>query len=158
MVVKTKKMRNVLVLLVLFGAVSFTITSCNNDDDTTEKSLYERLGKVDAISAVVDQFLANVVADNRINAKFAATVASPARVTALRTNLIDQICQGTGGPCVYKGKTMAQAHAGMAITQVEFNALVEDLTAALTKFNVPEKEQTELRAILGPMQADIVGK
>lgn len=155
---KTNKMRNVIVLLVLFGTLSVATTSCNKDDDTTGTSLYERLGKVDAISAVVDQFLSNVVADNRINGKFSATVASPARLAALRTNLIDQICQGTGGPCVYKGKTMAAAHAGMGITQLEFNALVEDLTAALTKFSVPEKEKAELLAILGPMQTDIVGK
>jgi hemoglobin len=158
MLMKTKSLANVTVSLLFFGTLFFTTVSCKKDDDVTEKSLYERLGKTEAITAVVDQFLGNVVADNRINAKFSATVASPTRLAALRTNLIDQICQGTGGPCVYKGKTMAAAHAGMAITQVEFDALAEDLSSALTKLKVTEKEKAELMAIVGPMQSDIVGK
>jgi hemoglobin len=132
-------------------------TSCK-DDDKKEASLYDRLGKVEAISAVVDQFLGNVVADNRINGKFSATVASAAKVQALRDNLIDQICQASGGPCVYEGKSMVAAHTGMNITINEFNALVEDLVDALDEFDVPEKEKNELLATLGPLQTDIVGK
>ncbi len=125
---------------------------------TDPSSLYTRLGGVDAIAAVTDQFLANVVGDSRINGRFAATVSNEARTTLLRNNLIDQICAGSGGPCQYKGKTMLAAHQGMAITSAEFNALVEDLVASLNQFNVPAKEQNELLAILGPMSSDIVGK
>jgi hemoglobin len=136
---------------------SMLVTSCS-DDDSQSATLYERLGEVEAISAVVDQFLANVASDNRINSRFTATVANESRLTLLRNNLIDQICQGTGGPCVYKGKTMLEVHTGMNITSQEFGALVEDLVAALDQFDVPEKEKTELLNILGPMQTDIVGK
>jgi hemoglobin len=136
---------------------SALIMSCS-DDDTQSATLYERLGEVEAISAVVDQFLANVASDNRINTRFTATVANESRLMLLRNNLIDQICQGTGGPCVYKGKTMLETHTGMNITSQEFSALVEDLVMALDEFDVPEKEKTELLNILGPMQTDIVGK
>lgn len=137
-----------------------TIIACKKDDDTpvVEASLYDRLGGITAISAVVDQFIANVVADNTINGRFAATVANPSRARLLRLNLIDQVCAGAGGPCSYKGMTMKEAHTGMNITQAEFNALVGDLVAALDQFNVPEKEKNELLAILGPMQTDIVGQ
>lgn len=136
------------------------VASCSKDDGpgTPEASLYERLGGINAISAVVDQFITNVVGDNVINARFAITVANPSRAQLLRLNLIDQICAGAGGPCQYKGLTMKQAHTGMNITQAEFNALVGDLVAALDKFNVPEKEKNELLGILGPMQPDIVGQ
>jgi hemoglobin len=153
------KKHNVLNVLawVLIGSVAI-LTSCKDDEDKKESTLYERLGKVEAISAVVDQFLSNVAADNEINGRFAATVADNSRLTALRNHLIDQICQGTGGPCTYSGKTMLQAHAGMNITEAEFNALVGDLVEALDHFSVPAKEKNELLAILGPMQADIVGK
>lgn len=138
-------------------------TGCAKKDDSSPtpaapKSLYERLGKVEAITLVVDKFLANVVADNRINGRFAATVADQYRTTLLRNNLIDQICAGSGGPCVYKGKTMLESHRGMNITQAEFNALVEDLVAALDTYNVPTTEKNDLLAILGPMQTDIVGR
>ena len=145
-------------LLVLLLPAMFV--ACNKDDgpSTPEKTLYERLGGINAITAVVDQFIANVVADNAINARFAATVATPSRAQLLRLNLIDQVCAGAGGPCQYKGLTMKQAHVGMKITTAEFTALVGDLVAALDKFNVPEKEKNELLGILGPMQSDIVGQ
>ncbi len=142
------------------GALALGLTaalSFCDKDDKEEKTLYDRLGGISAISAVVDQFLGNVVADNAINARFAATVADPFRTQLLRNNLIDQICAGSGGPCQYKGKSMLEAHQGMNITEAEFNALVGDLVAALDKFAVPQAEKDELLGILGPMKTDIVG-
>lgn len=121
-------------------------------------TLYDRLGGKPAITAVVNQFVANVAADKRINKFFVADVKDPARLARLKTNLVNLICQGTGGPCKYAGKTMKDAHKGMGITDADFNALVEDLVAALKKLKVPEKEQGELLAILGPMKSDIVGQ
>jgi hemoglobin len=134
------------------------IVGCSDDDDKKITTLYDRLGGVEAISLVVDKFLTNVASDNAINGRFGATVANQSRLQLLRNNLIDQICAGAGGPCQYKGKTMLEVHTGMNITTAEFNALVGDLVAALDFYQVPEKEKTELLAVLGPMQADIVGK
>jgi len=122
------------------------------------KTLYERLGGKKAITAVVDQFVDNVAHDNRINKFFAQTAADPARLKKFKNNLIDQICQGTGGPCKYKGKDMKTAHQGMGITDADFSALVEDLVAALNKFNVQDTEKNELLGILGPMKSQIVEK
>lgn len=148
--------------MLLFLGLAMASSSCSDDKDeltpTPAPNLYERLGGINAITAVVDQFLANVVADNTINARFAPTVADPFRTQLLRNNLIDQICAGSGGPCQYKGKNMLEAHQGMQITEVEFNALVADLIAALDQFNVPEQEKNDLLAILGPMKTDIVGQ
>jgi hemoglobin len=156
MTMRKSMYRNVMGCLLI--GITILVSAYSKDDAKKEDTLYTRLGKTEGISAVVDQFLANVVADNTINGKFAATVSSSDRVQALRNNLIDQICQGTGGPCTYKGKTMLQAHTGMNITDAEFNALVADLVASLDKYKVPEKEKNELLAILGPMKTDIVGK
>lgn len=149
--------------LMLLLVTSMAFTSCKKDDadpvtPTPAPTLYTRLGGINAISAVIDQFLANVVADNRINGDFAATVQTPSRVRLLRMNLIDQVCQASGGPCIYKGKTMAEAHAGQNVTDADFTALVEDLIASLNQFNVPAAEQTELLTILGGLKGDIVGK
>ncbi|HZI83476.1 MAG TPA: group 1 truncated hemoglobin [Casimicrobiaceae bacterium] len=118
-----------------------------------EKSLYDRLGGQGAIKAVVDDFVGNVAADKRINGYFAR-----ADVPRLKGNLVDQICQATGGPCVYKGKDMKTAHKGMGISDADFNALVEDLVRSLDKFNVPAKEKGELLGILGPLKPQIVGQ
>ena len=73
-------------------------------------------------------------------------------------NLTDFVCNATGGPCKYTGKSMKAAHKKMAVTTGEFNALVEDLVKTLYKFNVPAKEKGELLAALGPLAKDIVEK
>ncbi len=114
-------------------------------------SLYDRLGGKPAITAVVDQFVANVAADGRINHFFANT-----EPVAFKAKLVDQICEATGGPCTYTGKDMKTAHAGRHISEADFNALVEDLVAALDHFHVPEQEKSELLGILGPMKTAIV--
>jgi len=116
-----------------------------------EKSLYDRLGGKPAITAVVDDFTARVAADRRINRFFANT-----DVPAFKAKLVDQICEASGGPCKYTGKDMKTAHAGMGVTDDDFNALVGDLVATLDKFKVPEKEKGELLGVLGPMKKDIV--
>ena len=108
-------------------------------------TLYERLGGYDAIQAVVDQTITNVAADHRINKFFAH-----ADIPRLRRNLTDQICVATGGWCIYGGQDMKTAHAGMHIHSRHFNALVQDLGMALSKFKVPAQEQHELVAILAP--------
>jgi hemoglobin len=118
-----------------------------------QKSLYERLGGKDAITAVVDDFVANVAADKRINGYFAKT-----NIPNLKRNLVDQICSATGGPCTYTGRDMKTAHKGMGISDADFNALVEDLQKTLSKFKVPDKEQGELLGILGPLKPQIVGQ
>lgn len=114
-------------------------------------SLYERLGGMDAITAVVDDFVARCAADNRINGKFART-----DIARLKANLVDQVCEATGGPCTYSGRDMRTTHDGMGVTAAEFDALVGDLVATLTQFKVGEAEQSELLGALAPMRADIV--
>ena len=116
-----------------------------------ESSLYERLGGMDAITAVVGRFRDRVAADDRINLKFART--DLARLTKM---LIDQVCEATGGPCKYNGRSMKVAHAGMGVTYGEFDALVKDLVATLDQFKVGKREQDELLAILGPLKGEIV--
>ncbi|WP_354682582.1 group 1 truncated hemoglobin [Cupriavidus necator] len=120
---------------------------------TPSPSLYDRLGGIQAITAVVDDFVGNVAADTRINAKFAN-----ANIPRLKMRLVEQICAGAGGPCTYSGRDMKTAHAGMGITNSEFDALVEDLAKSLTKFKVPPQDQKELLGLLGPMRKDIVSR
>lgn len=119
-------------------------------------SLYNRLGGKKAITAVVDEFVKNCATDTRINKFFKETAADPKRLASFKKNLVDQICEASGGPCKYKGKNMKDAHKGMGVKDGDFNALVEDLVKALDKFKVGEKEKNELLGVLGPMKGDIV--
>ena len=115
------------------------------------ESLYHRLGGLDAITAVVDDFSSRCAADDRINEKFART-----DIDRLKKMLIDQVCEAAGGPCACSGRDMRTAHQNIGVTAGEFGALVEDLVATLDSFNVPKAEQDELLGLLGPMQSDIV--
>lgn len=119
--------------------------------DTAERTLYDRLGGRDAIVMVVDSFVARVAADTRINKKFARS-----DVPRVKSMLVDQICNATGGPCTYTGRSMKEAHRNMGVTDGEFDALVEDLVATLNQFNVGKADQDALLTTLGAMRADIV--
>ena len=132
-------------------ALVATLSACSTMNTNTDPTLYQRLGGMNAITAVVDDFVGNVAADDRINSQFAHT-----DIPHLKRMLVEQLCAGTGGPCTYTGRDMKSAHAGRNISGGQFNALVEDMVKSLNKFNVPAKEQNDLLAILGPMKGDIV--
>ena len=119
-------------------------------------SLYQRLGGREGIALVVDDFVANMVADARVNARFKGM--QPPAVFKLKSNLSDQICDATGGPCAYLGRDMKATHKGMKISEGEWNATVENLVKALDKRKVGETEKKELINALGPMKSDIVGQ
>ena len=121
---------------------------------TPATPLYDRLGRKDAIALMVKDFVEQRVArDTRISSLFAS-----ADLPGLEIKLVEQICEATGGPCKYTGlyKDMKTAHAGMAIKDADFTALVDDLQASLDQLHVGAAEQHELLAALGKMHDDIV--
>jgi hemoglobin len=118
---------------------------------TVDGSLYERLGGVDAITAVVRAVVDRQMKDDRINQKFART-----NVDRLIKEFVDLICQATGGPCTYTGRDMTETHRNMGVTSGEFQAFVEDVVAVLDEFKVGKAEQNELLNILAPLQGEIV--
>ncbi|HEX7842058.1 MAG TPA: hypothetical protein VF469_31520 [Kofleriaceae bacterium] len=115
------------------------------------KSLYDRLGGLPAITAVVDEFVNRTTTDPRIKDRFFNTDA-----VNLKRLLTEFVCMATGGPCKYTGRDMPTSHAGMDLVDDEFTALVENLAGALDKFNVPDKEKGELLGALGPLKPQIV--
>lgn len=115
------------------------------------KSLYDRLGGLDAINAAVDSWVVRVAGDDRINRKFERT-----DIPRLKKEVVDQLCEATGGPCAYTGRSMPDTHPGMKTTAGEFDAVMQDLGATLDEFNVPKAEQDELVDLLRPMRGDIV--
>jgi hemoglobin len=150
----TRRIRRIGAAVCLLAALTATarVSGGVRGQTAAQKSLYERLGGLDAISAVVDEFIKIASADERINKKFAKTV-QPERV---RLHFIEQICMLTGGPCKYTGDSMKKAHRHMGMTEGEFNAGVEDLVKALDKFNVPQAEKDELLGALAKFKNEIV--
>ena len=123
---------------------------------TQEKSLYERVGGYNALAAVVDDFIVRLVSDKQFEKFFSG--ASNDSKKRIRQHILDQFCAATGGPCVYMGRDMKTSHAGLGITNVEWDAAAKHLTASLDKFKVPEKEKGEILAFVVSLKKDIVEK
>ena len=118
---------------------------------TQTKSLYDRLGGADAINALTESWVARVGADDRANGKFVRT-----DIERLMKEVVDQLCEATGGPCTYTGRSMLETHAGMKVTAGEFDVVMQHLDATLDELNVPKTERDELVSLLRPMRNDIV--
>ena len=121
-----------------------------------EETLYRRLGGYDVIAAVIDEFLSRFRSDPRF-ARFGAGRSLDSRQRA-RQLLVDQICSLAGGPCMYIGRDMKTAHAGLGITEAEWQANMQYASAALEKYGVALKEKEEFLAIFQKYKGDIVEK
>ena len=118
---------------------------------TQAKSLYDRLGGGDAINGLTESWVARVGGDDRANGKFVRT-----DIARLMKEVVDQLCEATGGPCTYTGRSMLETHKGMKVTAGEFDVVMQHLDAVLDALNVPKTERDELVGLLEPMRDDIV--
>ena len=146
------KLRKLMLGIVSFVAFFFFAASSVTLSAET-KSLYDKIGGTEGITTVVEVFLANVGADDRINSRFVNT-----DLDNLKMLLIEQVCEATGGPCTYSGKTMLDAHRGMDITEEEFGALAEQMSKAMLSSGVGQEEHDTIMGVLGGMHDDIVGQ
>ncbi|WP_431480755.1 group I truncated hemoglobin [Pseudomonas thivervalensis] len=135
-------------LLVLIGLLSACAQSLPRDD-----SLYQDLGAQAGITRIVEGMLLNIARDERIVERFRKI-----DIERLRDKLIEQFCVETGGPCTYTGDSMAESHKGQNISRSDFNALVEDLIAAMDEQRVPVPVQNRLIARLALMRGEIIEK
>ena len=137
-------------------AAALAPTAAAQDNMTGQKSLYERLGGYNAIAAVVDDFVGRLVADKQFERFFAGHSTDSKK--RIRQHIVDQFCAAAGGPCVYTGRTMRDSHAGLGITDADWDAAAKHLVATLDKFKVGEQEKKDLLAFVSSLKADIVDK
>lgn len=117
----------------------------------SSKALYFRLGGVDGIRAVVDEMVGRMAADGRIERFFVRT-----DFRRFKHLLVVQICELSGGPCRYRGRSMSGAHRGLHIRPAHFEAMIEDTRDALKATQVGERERHELLAVLRGLKQEIV--
>ena len=126
-------------------------------EETTEPALYERLGGVYSIAAVVDDFIERLLINDTLNANPAIAEARDSVPKAgLKYRVTELVCGATGGPCKYTGRSMKDSHAHLNITEQQWQAMRIDFKATLDAFKVPEAEQEELFAIVESTKGDIV--
>lgn len=131
----------------------------NNEPPTVKLTLYDRLGGVYSIAAVVDDFIDRIMEDPRLNANPKVNEAHH-RVSraGFKYLVTEMVCWATGGPQKYTGKTMRDSHSHLDITEGEWQAFLDDFRQTLDKFNVPTSEQAALFAIVNSTKSDIVLK
>ncbi|EJL94334.1 hemoglobin like protein [Herbaspirillum sp. CF444] len=137
----------------LAAAVLILMTALPAQAQKTDDSLYRDLGGLEVLTRVVDDALALALADARIKDSFKDT-----DMKRLARLITEQFCELSGGPCKYSGDPMKEVHQGLALNNMQFNALVEDLQAAMDKSNIPSRTQNKLLALLAPMQRTVVTK
>ena len=145
-------MKTLSALLVAAAVTATTYAQAQKPAGT----LYKRIGGYDAIAAVVDDFVPRLATDPQL-AKYFAGAGHDTKMH-IRQLAVDFICYATGGPCVYIGRPMKTAHAGLGISDAEWEIAVKHFVASLEKFNVPKTEKDELLAAVGGLKADIVEK
>ena len=141
-------------LLVLVATLG--LTACASTSSEPVPSLYRRLGGREGIAGVVDAFVANALADPRIGPAFKSLPA--AKVGPLKSNIADFICENTGGPCSYVGRTMKESHKGLGLAREDFDACNAALAKALDTKGVQAADKEQLMKLVQSLMPDIVGQ
>ena len=121
-----------------------------------EKTLYQKIGGYDMIAAVVDDFIGQLGKDEAFK-RFGGG-RSMDSLHRTRQLVVDQICNLAGGPCVYIGRDAKTVHAGLEITQQEWDLSIKHFQTALDDQKVAPDVQTEFIALIQKLHDDIVAK
>jgi hemoglobin len=149
--------RPVTIALALVLVPAAALPAAATQATSAAKPLYERLGGLYPIASVVDSFVERLLVNDVLNANPAIRAARDRVPKAgLKVHLTTQVCQATGGPCRYVGRTMKESHAHLNITQNEWTAMLADFRKTLDAFKVPPAEQEELVKIVESTRPDIV--
>lgn len=146
-----KKLLACAALALCFGQHALAQSDASAYPVTPAPGLYAALGEEAGLHRLMDDFVKNLAADPRLAAQFKDTT-----LNQLAGQLTIQICQLTGGPCVYNGPDMKTLHADMEVTRAKFNALVEVLQATMDAHKIPFTRQNQLLALLAPMHRDVI--
>lgn len=118
-----------------------------------QDSLFQQLGGQAGVTRIADQSVTLFLADPRVKDDF-----DNINLDRLKQRLADQFCQIAHGPCVYRGRSMAEVHAGLDLTRAKFNAVAEDVQTAMEQIGIPYWTQNRLMVLLAPMQREVVTK
>lgn len=116
-------------------------------------SIYDAIGGAAAVQVAVERFYTRVLADPRLKGFF-----TDVDVQRLQAHQRAFIAAALGGPQIFDGRDMAAAHAGLNITDADFDAVVAHLAGTLTDLGVPADPVARIGAALAPLRVQIVGK
>src|SRR5215510_6931249 len=151
------KILNIAIVFVVVALSVFVGSAARAQQPGAQKTLYERLGGLKGITMVSDDFINRLVANKTLNknpAIDAGRKSSPPPY--LKFQVSQLVCEVSGGPCKYTGKSMKEAHAHLNISEKEWEIMAAEFKKSLDKFKIAAAEQKELVEIVGKTKADIV--
>jgi hemoglobin len=120
-------------------------------------SLYERLGGITGITAIVDDIIYAHMNNPVVKARFLPIKDNPEHFAQVRQHLINFLASGSGGTQQYAGRDMPTAHRGMNISDGEYMAVIDDIMSALTKHNIDEQSKKDVLFIAYSLKNSMVG-
>jgi hemoglobin len=144
-------MKTLHILLIVLGFGFAQVSSAQSTMASKDTNLYVQMGELKGIELIVDELIRTIQTDSRIKDQFAKT-----NFSNLKMRLVEQICQVSGGPCLYKGADMKTAHGQLDINKADFHALVEDLQVAMDQQKISFGVQNQLLSKLAPMHRDVI--
>jgi len=120
----------------------------------TEPSLYRRLGGYDVIAKIVDSVMERLRRDPR----FARRTGGGATTSQQhgRHNLVGQMCELSGGPCIYIEGGMKSPHSGPGVTERDWKATRKHVARTLSELRVARRESEEVIALWTSHRAEIL--
>lgn len=125
-----------------------------SNNPTTQPSLYVRLGGYDAVAAASDDLLVRLQADPQLGGYWKG--ASTDNRRRARQLIVDFMTEAAGGPAYYTGRDMKTSHAGMGISQSDWELFLGHARATLVHFGVGEQEQGEVLGFFNSLKDDVV--
>lgn len=115
-------------------------------------AIYDEIGGAGAVKAAVELFYSKVMADPELAGYFDHT-----NMARLQSHQRAFITAALGGPSMYSGRSMGDAHAELGITSDAFDAVVGHLGSTLTELGVPAPTIGTIASSLAPLKGEIVG-
>ncbi len=142
---------------VVLCALSWAGPAQAQEEQEEKATLYERLGGTYAIAAVTDDLVDRLYVNGTLNANPAVkAVHDRGEKAGFKFRVTAWVAQFTGGPEVYTGLPLREAHAHLNVTEREFDVVGTEVRTSLYKFNVPEREVEELMALLESYRSQVV--
>ncbi|WP_422072471.1 group I truncated hemoglobin [Tranquillimonas rosea] len=126
-------------------------------DQLSTVTLYERFGGAAGIRSLVDGIVEAHLRNPVIKARFLPYLEQPERVAEIKRHTCAFFSEGSCGPDFYRGRSMAEAHRGMEISDAEYTAATEDVLATFATRGHGETTRADVRDILEGLRPDIVG-
>jgi hemoglobin len=128
-------------------------------EEARPRTLFQRIGGTYVLARLVDVFIDGLLADPVLRANVAVRRETrPSHKAGMKFQITTLLCQETGGPCKYAGRTLRESHLALGITEREWNAMLADFKKALAVAQVPPTERAELVNLVGTTKDDIVRK